>query len=95
MKSSIPKISQTKPIQQEKAVVSIPQAQALISKAEVERALRLEREEEISREALRLLRDHPNVHLSQIQTEVALLNRKVEPLLKRIEEAAKNVKVAN
>jgi hypothetical protein len=41
------------------------------------------------------LRDHPNEHLYDLQTEVALLNRKVEPLLKRVEEAAKNVTYAN
>jgi hypothetical protein len=30
-----------------------------------------------------------------MQTEVEMLNRKVQPLLERVEEAAKNVKIAN
>jgi hypothetical protein len=30
-----------------------------------------------------------------MQNEVAMLNRKVQPLLERVEQAAKNVKIAN
>lgn len=44
---------------------------------------------------MRRLTDHPNEHISQLHTEVELLSRKVEPLLKRVEEAAANVRVAN
>ncbi len=40
------------------------------------------------------MREHPNEHLQTLQTEVALLNRKVEPLLKKVEEAARNVQIA-
>lgn len=45
-------------------------------------------------EVVRKLRDNPNEHINSLQNEVALLNRKVEPLLKRVEEAAKNVRLA-
>ena len=54
----------------------------------------MQREEDIAREAVRRLKDNPNEHISELQSEVALLTRKVEPLLKRVEEAALNVKIA-
>ena len=41
------------------------------------------------------LRDHPNEHLNELQSEVVALNRKVEPLLRRVEEAARNIQVAS
>jgi hypothetical protein len=53
----------------------------------------LQKEDELASAALRRLRDHPNEHLHTLQTEVALLNRKVEPLLKKVEEAAKHINV--
>jgi hypothetical protein len=56
--------------------------------------LRIQREEEMTIEVVRKLRDNPNEHINSLQNEVALLNRKVEPLLKRVEEAAKNVRLA-
>ena len=46
-------------------------------------------------EVVRKLRDNPNEHINDLQNEVALLNRKVEPLLRRVEEAARNVRIAN
>lgn len=92
VKSSIPKAA-SKP---QKQVIHIPTVQPIeIQKAEVERAVRMQREEDIAREAVRRLKDNPNEHISELQTEVALLTRKVEPLLKRVEEAAMNVKIAS
>lgn len=43
---------------------------------------------------MRKLRDHPNEHIADMQTEVALLKNKMEPLLQRVEEAAQRVKQA-
>lgn len=60
----------------------------------MERAVRLRDEDELASAAIRRLREHPNEHLQTLQTEVALLNRKVEPILKRVEEAARNVQIA-
>lgn len=56
--------------------------------------MQLEAEEKLQREVLNKLRDHPNQHLHELQTEVTLLNRKMEPLLKRVEEAAERVGIA-
>ena len=61
---------------------------------EIERAVKLKQEDELAAAAIRRLREHPNEHLQTLQTEVALLNRKVEPLLKKVEEAARNVQIA-
>jgi hypothetical protein len=79
-----------------------PQAQALahvkcleeLQKQEVERAIRQKREEEVQLEVGRRLRDNPNRSIHDLQSEVGELNRKVEPLLKRIEEAAGRVGTA-
>jgi hypothetical protein len=40
---------------------------------------------------LQKFRDHPNSSLHHIQTEVDLLSRKIEPLLQKVEMAAKNI----
>lgn len=65
-----------------------------MQKAEVERAVKMQREEEVAKESIRRLRDHPNEHINELQNEVALLSRKMDPLLKRVEEAARNVQIA-
>jgi hypothetical protein len=39
-------------------------------------------------DAIRQLRDHPNEELGHLQKEVEVLNKKMQPLLKRVEEAA-------
>ena len=36
---------------------------------------------------LEKMRDNPNAHLHQIATEVELLQRKIDPILKRVEQA--------
>jgi len=41
----------------------------------------MQKEDKIAEEVVRKLRDHPNEHLAEMQTEVALLQRKMEPLL--------------
>ena len=38
------------------------------------------------------MRDNPNSELFKMHNEVALLNRKIEPILKRVEEASDRVK---
>ena len=53
--------------------------------------MKLKEEDVLAYAAIRRLREHPNEHLQTLQTDVAMLNRKIEPLLKRVEEAAKNV----
>lgn len=62
-----------------------------MQKGEVERSVKLQQEERIAKQVFQSLRDNPNAELNEIQTEVTLLNRKVEPLLQRVEQAAKNV----
>ena len=96
VKSSIPKFSAaappTAPVKQ---VITIPFGQTIVmQKAEVERAVKMQREEEVAKESIRRLRDHPNEHINELQNEVALLSRKMDPLLKRVEEAARNVQIA-
>ena len=48
----------------------------------------MQKEQQVAEEVVRKLRDHPNEHLADMQTEVALLQRKMEPLLQRVEQAA-------
>jgi len=54
----------------------------------------MDQEEQITSHVLEKMRDNPNAHLHQMQTEVGLLNRKIEPLLKRVEEATSIVQRA-
>lgn len=44
-------------------------------------------EEAATKAILEKMRDNPNAQLNQIATEVQLLNRKMEPILKRVEQA--------
>ena len=41
---------------------------------------------------LEKMRDNPNAELFNMHNEVAMLNRKIEPLLKRVELASEMVK---
>ena len=56
-----------------------------MKKSEVERAVKLHQEEAMTLELLSKIRDQPNTELNNLQNEVALLSRKVEPLLSRVE----------
>ena len=38
------------------------------------------------------MRDNPNAELFQMHNEVSMLNRKIEPILKRVELASERVK---
>ena len=38
------------------------------------------------------MRDNPNSELFQMHNEVNMLNRKIDPILKRVEEASERVK---
>jgi hypothetical protein len=44
---------------------------------EIERSIKIQRDEEVAAEVVRKLRDNPNESIHQMQNEVALLNRKV------------------
>ena len=92
VKSSIPKVaSSKKQLQKEPSTKFLQELQ----QQEVERAVQQHNQQLIETQVLTKLRDHPNEHLNDLQSEVALLNRKVEPLLKRVEEAARNIAYAS
>ena len=97
VKSSIPKLVVVP--QPKKEVPPSEQSQAKflenLQVKEIERSIKIQHDEEVAAEVVRKLRDNPNEQIHQMQTEVALLNRKVQPLLERVEQAAKNVKIAN
>ena len=59
-----------------------------LKKQEIERAVKLEREQEATRVILEQMRDNPNSNLHQMATEVELLSRKIDPILRRVEEAS-------
>ena len=61
-------------------------------RAEVTRAVKLEQEEVATKVILDKLRDNPNSHLHEVSTEVQMLNRKIDPILKRVEAAQMNIK---
>lgn len=58
-----------------------------LKKAETQRAVKMEQEELATRAVLEKMRDHPNAHLHEISSEVQMLNRKIEPILRRVEQA--------
>ena len=59
---------------------------------ETKRAVRVEQEQEVTLNVLEKMRDNPNAELFNMHNEVAMLNRKIEPLLKRVELASEMVK---
>ena len=63
-----------------------------LKRVEVERAVKLESEQVMTQEILERMRDNPNSELFKMHNEVALLNRKIEPILKRVELASDRVK---
>ena len=65
-----------------------------LKKQEVKRAIRLEEEQEMTQTVLEKMRDNPNAQLHHMHTEVGMLNRKIEPLLQRVEQATAMVKSA-
>lgn len=58
-----------------------------LKKQEIERAVKLEREQEATIAVLEQMRDNPNSKLRDLATEVDLLSRKIDPILRRVEEA--------
>ena len=63
-----------------------------LKRVETERAVKLESEQVMTQEILERMRDNPNSELFKMHNEVALLNRKIEPILKRVELASDRVK---
>ena len=63
-----------------------------LKKQEVKRAVRIEEEHEITQAVLEKMRDNPNAQLHHMHTEVGMLNRRIEPLLQRVEQATEMVK---
>ena len=63
-----------------------------LKKVEVQRAVKLEQEQELTQEIMTRMRDNPNAELFQMHNEVNMLNRKIGPILKRVEEASERVK---
>ena len=63
-----------------------------LKKVEVQRAVKLEQEQEMTQEIMTRMRDNPNSELFQMHNEVNMLNRKIGPILKRVEEASERVK---
>ncbi len=61
-------------------------------KQEVDRAVKLEREQDATRAVLEQMRDNPNTKLHEMATEVELLSRKIDPILRRVEEAQETIK---
>ena len=47
----------------------------------------MEREQEATIAVLEQMRDNPNSNLRDLATEVDLLSRKIDPILRRVEEA--------
>lgn len=92
VKSSIPKMGEVTSFQKSKNTARYVED---MKKQEVERAVKLNEEEKITLQVLEKMRDNPNSSLNELQNEVALLNRKVEPILQRVEQAAKNVYMAS
>lgn len=52
----------------------------------------MENEELATKAILEKMRDNPNVHLHQMQQEVDLLSKKIDPILKRVEQAQATIK---
>lgn len=48
----------------------------------------LEHEETVTQRVLEKMRDNPNARLHEMHTEVSMLNRKIEPILARVEHAS-------
>ena len=81
VKSSIPKQIRAKQDNLHRSVKYLEEMQ----KNEVERSVKMHHEEKLTKEIFQRLRDNPNSELHDLQTEVKMLNRKVEPLLQRVE----------
>lgn len=85
MKSSIPKVNASKPVGNTKLQAKLDNVLTSnlqsLHHQELQRAVNMQKEEKIAEEVVRKLRDHPNEHLAEMQTEVAMLQRKMEPLL--------------
>ena len=54
----------------------------------------MEQQDNITRQVLERFRDNPNGELHLLSNEVGLLNRKIEPLLRRVEQATDTIKLA-
>jgi len=61
---------------------------------EVKRAVQMEEQDNITWQVLERFRDNPNSELHMLSNEVGLLNRKIEPLLRRVEQATDTIKLA-
>ena len=97
VKSSIPGASQSssrsfQPYKQRRVKEHAASYVEELKRVETERAVKLEAEQEMTQEILERMRDNPNSELFKMHNEVALLNRKIEPILKRVEEASDRVK---
>ena len=66
-----------------------------LKKAETKRAVKIEQEAEVTQQILERMRDNPNSELFQMHNEVSMLNKKIEPILKRVELASERVKQTN
>lgn len=62
-----------------------------LHKQEIERALKLEREQAATQAVLEQMRDAPNTHLHNLAQEVALLQSKINPILSRVEDAQQRI----
>ena len=61
---------------------------------EVKRTVQIEEEHRVTKEVLDRLRNNPNSELHQLGQEVGMLSRKINPILKRVEQATENIKWA-
>ena len=97
IKSSIPKqsehmkqVSEAKKRREEKNAAYIEELKVV----EMKRAVTMEEEHNITSQVLGKLRDNPNCELYKLNNEVSLLGRKIEPLLRRVEQATDTIKLA-
>lgn len=97
VKSSIPKqsehakqVASAKKRHSEKSAAYIEELKTV----EVKRAVQMEEQDNITRQLLERFRDNPNSELHMLSNEVGLLNRKIEPLLRRVEQATDTIKLA-
>lgn len=91
VKSSIPKQSEhmkqvlaAKKVKEDNDAAYIEE----LKQVEMKRAVTMEQEQQITHQVLGRLRDNPNCELHSLNQEVAMLGRKLDPLLKRVEQAA-------
>lgn len=54
----------------------------------------LQREHDVTHQVLSKLRDNPNSHISNLQSQVAMLSNKLEPMLEKVEQAQRNIEIA-